>query len=296
MAGADTAGRSFRNRKRTAAETTYEGAPTGAPDRAQTGRELARFQDMFQRALMQGDLAILEHLLDSSKEDRRRLFEVYANAYVGRLVDVVKTNYEKTAAYLGDAEMLRLGRDYVRLHPSRNANARRFGDQWPAFVAANIQGVGGAMDGELAQLEQALNDVFDAPDAGPLQMEDLLALAPADWPGVMFSPLVSTRRLTLTSNAADIWRALNAAKAPPPASRRPEPERLVIFRHEGNPHFREFGYEEAMMWDQMARGLTFASLCEMVAMQGGEDGAAVRAAGYVQGWIAAGLLAGPEAG
>jgi hypothetical protein len=49
--------------------------------------------------------------------------------------------------------------------------------------------------------------------------------------------------------------------------------------------------EEAMMWDEMVRGLTFSALCEMVAFHGGEENAAARAAAYLSNWIGAGMLA-----
>jgi hypothetical protein len=278
-----------RNRERTAKSVSEK--ETAAPA---TGRELAITQDRFQRALMEGDLAVLDDILDSSKENRKTLFGVYAHAYRGRLVDVLKSNYEHTAALIGDDEMAALGRDYVTAHPSQNANARYFGDQWPDFLAKRIAGVTGQAVSELAALERALNDVFDAPDAQALVLGDLSALTPGDWPGVQFSALASTRRLNFSTNAAGLWRALNSGEAPPAPATLEAPERLIVFRHEGSGHFREMSYEEAMMWDQMVKGLNFGGLCEMVAMQGGEDGAAGRAAGHLQGWIAAGMLSGPE--
>jgi hypothetical protein len=48
--------------------------------------------------------------------------------------------------------------------------------------------------------------------------------------------------------------------------------------------------DEAMMWDEAAKGVRFSVLCEMLSIYGGEDEAATRAAGYLQGWINAGML------
>jgi hypothetical protein len=53
-------------------------------------------------------------------------------------------------------------------------------------------------------------------------------------------------------------------------------------------------YEEAMMWDEMAKGLDFAGLCEMVATYAGEEDAALRAGRHLRTWIEAGMLAGPQ--
>jgi hypothetical protein len=47
-----------------------------------------------------------------------------------------------------------------------------------------------------------------------------------------------------------------------------------------------------MMWDEAAKGVRFDVLCEMVATFAGEDGAELRAASYLKGWVDTGLLTG----
>ena len=47
-----------------------------------------------------------------------------------------------------------------------------------------------------------------------------------------------------------------------------------------------------MMWDEAANGIPFGVLCEMLATYDDPDGAAARGAGYLHGWITAGLLTG----
>jgi hypothetical protein len=54
--------------------------------------------------------------------------------------------------------------------------------------------------------------------------------------------------------------------------------------------FRLMASDEAMMWDEAAKGVRFSVLCEMLSIYGGEEQAAARAAGYLQGWINAGML------
>jgi len=55
--------------------------------------------------------------------------------------------------------------------------------------------------------------------------------------------------------------------------------------------FRELAVEEAMMWDEAANGIPFGVLCSM-ATYDDPDSAAARGAGYLHGWVTAGLLAG----
>ena len=57
---------------------------------------------------------------------------------------------------------------------------------------------------------------------------------------------------------------------------------------------RVMPYEEAMMWAEASRGLRFDALCELLAAFDDPDSAAVRAAGYLQGWLTAELLTSAE--
>ena len=45
-----------------------------------------------------------------------------------------------------------------------------------------------------------------------------------------------------------------------------------------------------MLWDEAANGGRFGALCEMAAIYDDPDRAAARVAGYLQGWMASGLL------
>ena len=60
--------------------------------------------------------------------------------------------------------------------------------------------------------------------------------------------------------------------------------------------FRELAAEEAMMWDEAANGIPFGVLCSMLAIYDDPDGAAARGAGYLHGWVTAGLLTGVSGG
>ena len=69
-----------------------------------------------------------------------------------------------------------------------------------------------------------------------------------------------------------------------------QPARLLIWRQDTTPMFRELSAEEAMMWDEAAKGVPFGVLCEMLATYDDPDGAAARGAGYLHNWITSGIL------
>lgn len=256
-------------------------------------KDLATFQDQFQRAVVDGDDTVLGDIAENPKEDRRVLLGVYQNAYVLRLIEFLENDYDKLHAVLGDDQFEEMARSYIKAHPSHSRNARWFGAKLPEFLRSTPPYSGAPLAGDMATLELALVDVFDAEDAPVLTLEELQSVAPDDWPGLTFRPHPATHRFDITTNADEIWRALhNEREAPTPANL-DEPRRVIAYRPEGMATFRVMSADEAMMWDEAANGVVFSVLCEMMAMFAGEDEAPARAAGYLQGWIANEMLQKP---
>ncbi len=255
-------------------------------------KTLAELQDTFQRAILSGDDAVLAEIVDTSKERREVLFSVYRNAYTLRLVEVLSNDYEHLKAYMGDAPFDLMARTYILHNPSGTPNARWYGGRLPEFLRIHSPYKEQAELGELAALENALNDVFDAADDPALTLEDLAGLAPEDWPALTLAPHPAVRRLNLRTNATDIWTALKDGETPPPVRFAGETHQVLVYRPDAQAMFRPLSSEEAMMWDEAVRGVRFSVLCEMIAMFG-EDEAPMRAAGHLKTWIETGLLAKP---
>jgi hypothetical protein len=255
-------------------------------------KSLKELQETFQRGILAGDDAILAEVKDSDKESRNVLFGVYRNAYVARLAEILSEDYEQVHAYLGDERFAKLAAAYIAANPSDQRSARWFGRRLPAFLRAREAYAAHLEIAELAELEKALADVFDGPDAEPLRIDELAALAPEAWPQLVFRPHPTALRLTFRTNAADLWCALKDETAPPAAKVQPEPQAILVWRQEFMARFRPLSPEEAMMWDEAAKGVRFGVLCEMVATFGGEQDAELRAASYLKGWVDTGMLAG----
>ena len=253
--------------------------------------DLARLQARFQQALVDGDDAALKDIVDSPKEQRDVLLGVYRNAYVLRLIDFLRGDYPKLHAFLGDEQFDVLARDFIGLHPSQTPNARWFGQRLPEYLAsAEIYEQREALS-ELAALERALNDVFDAADAPSLALANLAEIPADEWADLTFTPHPAVRRLDQQTNATDIWRAIKQETACPEPQLRAEVLQLLVSRSGGTVNFRPMAPDEAMMWDEAAAGARFSDLCERLAISVGEDAAVMQAAGYLQTWIGAGLIA-----
>lgn len=246
-------------------------------------------QALFQEAILTGDQRILASLCDNSKTTRDTLFGVYQNGYVGRLVEILANDYEHLAAVMGEDAFDEAARSYIAAHPSQSQNARWFGNGFPEFLRVFDQTADRAEFADLANLERALGDAFDAADCDPLTLAGLAAFPPEAWGQLVFRPHPSARLITCSTNAFGLWQAI-ADEQPPPSVTAAE-QRLIVWRSGTMPMVREMAAEEAMMWTEANRGLRFDALCEMVATFDNPDEAAMRAARYLQGWLSAGLLA-----
>jgi hypothetical protein len=190
-------------------------------------KSLKELQDEFQRGILAGDDTILAAVNDSAKEQKKILFGVYRNAYVARLAEILGEDYEQVHAYLGDQGFARLVKSYIAANPSDQRSARWFGRHLPAYVRGSTAYPKHAEVAELAELEKSL-------------------------------------RLTFATNAADVWTALKNGSAPPKPIHLPERQALIVWGQDFMARFRPLSTEEAMMWDEAAKGVRFGVLCEMV--------------------------------
>lgn len=254
--------------------------------------EFARQQNDFQRGILSGDDSILAEILDSPKEKREVLYGVYRHAYGSRLVEALRNDHGLLHGYLGDEMFDAMGYAYVAAKPSHHPNLRWFSQGLPDFLKSTAPYSDHPLLADLAALEKALNDAFDAADAPVLTLADMAGFAPEVWNTLLFQPHSTSCRLDVSTNAAAVWLALKNDETPPDAVALDEPGRLLIWRQDVTPMFRELTAEEAMMWDEAANGIAFGVLCSMLATYDDPDGAAARGAGYLHGWVTSGLLTG----
>ena len=259
-------------------------------------RDFAQQQDDFQRGILSGDDAVLAQICDSPTQKRDILYGVYRHAYGSRLVEALRNDHTLLHDYLGDEMFDAMGEAYYAANPSLHANLRWFSQGLPDFLKSNEPYSKYPVLTDIAALEKALNDAFDAADAPVLGLAELAAVAPEAWTNLVFTPHPSAFRLDFFTNASAVWLALKNDETPPDPVPLEEPRHVLTWRQDVTPLFRELSTEEAMMWDEAAKGIPFGVLCSMLATYDDPDGAAARGAGYLHGWVTAGLLAGVSSG
>lgn len=255
---------------------------------------LKAIQERMQRAILENDTAVIDDICENEKEQRNTLLGVYQHAYGARLIEFLENEFPILHAWMGDDEFSKLARDYYQTHPSDHPNARQFGRHFAKLTSSHEGLKNNPECGELAQLEHALNQAFDAQDRAPLTMADLETLEPDQWATLTFKPHPSTSRLTFKTNASQIWNAIHKQKEAPAAKMLGIVEQLIIWRGDEMARFRQMQDDEVMIWDAAMKGASFGELCTLLGTYWPEDEAPMKAAGYLTNWLSSEFLVKPH--
>lgn len=245
------------------------------------------------QALASDELASARSLVrDDDRLSAVERFDIYANMYFFRILDVLKEDFPALLAVIGDDHFHNLITDYLIAHPSSHFSLRFVGMHLPSFLAGYPLQESWPFLADLASFEWALLDAFDARDDEPIPASALAQLAPENWPGLRFVLTSSLRSLELQWPVLDIW---SAARAGEPISL-PESTttRVRVWRQNMAVWHRRIEADEADALAAVGKGATFAEICEQLAADGGEENAPVRAATLLQTWLADGLVTAPD--
>jgi hypothetical protein len=220
--------------------------------------------------------------------------EVYANAYFLRILDALKDDFGALAAALGPEGIHDVVTAYLLAHPPRHPSLRHAGNRLSAFLADDPRAAPFRRRwpwcADLARLETALQDAFDAPDAPALGRERLATLAPDAWPALRLRVQPCVRVLRLAWPVAALYTAWESdASQTPPAA--PEANCVLVWRRDESVRWRALESLEAELLESTQAGARFEALCEIAATARGEAAAPALVAGLLGRWVETGLLA-----
>ncbi len=214
---------------------------------------------------------------------------VYHFAYRASLVAALRDTFERTHAWLGDHQFDDAARAHIIASPPSSWTMSDFGlgfDRTLDGLYPNDPEVA-----ELAWLDWSMRRAFDGADSGTL---DTNALTDIDWDTAQLHLAPTLVMRTVSTNCAELWRALADDQAPPPACLLlPAPVALTVWRQDLSPRFLSVGSDEHMALTMAADGVAFGPICEQL-VNDDRDAAAVSAlAGTMLArWIADGVLVG----
>lgn len=213
----------------------------------------------------------------------------YRRSVWARLVGSLQRDFPRVQAVIGEAAFRKLAVAYLGVHPPSTAALRDLGRHFPAFVANRSAELGGdaALAVDLARLEWAWVEVFDAADRAPVRTEALARVPPSAWPGLRFE-LSPALRIEPFDFRVDRFE-LDAPHARPPAT----PTELLIWRRAHRVFVRPLDRREATALAIARSGAAFATLCE-AAVEPDEpvDTAAADVVGLLRRWLDDDLVVG----
>lgn len=252
---------------------------------------LPTLQRQFQDYLLGVDGAIAATIGDSPRESGATLLEVYRDAYVLRLVEILGKDYPKTKEMLGEEPFDAVGRAYLRAHPSSSFSVRWFGRHLAGFLAATAPWSDYPMLAEMATLEWALGEAFDAPDVPVIGPEAMAAVPHAGWPGLTFELHPSLRRHTFKFAVPELWQQLEHGETPEePVPAYDAPVEFLIWREGLETAYRGIDPDESWAVEQVLQGTPFGQLCDGLTQFHDPATAAGRAAQMLKQWLSDGLV------
>jgi hypothetical protein len=126
--------------------------------------------------------------------DRKTRIRVYSDAYYLRLRDVLREDFPKVTGLLGD-RLDEVVAGYLETFPSEQPSVRYLGRALAGFLRRR-EDIPDCL-ADLAELEWARVEVFDAPDAECATVAELASIPADAWPVLRFSTIPAIR----------IWRA-----------------------------------------------------------------------------------------
>ncbi len=208
----------------------------------------------------------------------RERLAVYRHAYRARLEEALRVNYPALATVLGDEGFSRVAAAHAARRPPAHYSIRwhgadLFADLPPGPLA------------ELARMDWALGEAFDAADADAVDPGSLARHPPGEWAGLAFALHPSVRVLMMGWAVEPLWEAARKSPQGPFAQPASDRHALVAWRLAREAHWRVATQEEGRALCALGRLGTLEAVC------GGEsEDDAARIGEWFAGWVQGGLL------
>ena len=221
--------------------------------------------------------------------------EIYANAYFYRIHDCLRRDYGALHMAIRDGGFHDLVTAYLIAHPPAHPSLRFAGARLPDFLrnsrAAAPFRKRWLWVADLAALEWALVDAFDALDGRVAVQAHFASTPPEDWEQLELSMQPALGLLTLDWPVHELREAYEngdaaLARTPLVADR----TRVLVWRRRERVFFRALEPLEAEVLAWVRSGSSFGSLCAFLARDRSDETAAALAAGFLARWLDDGLL------
>ncbi len=213
---------------------------------------------------------------------------IYAHMYFARLVEVMEAEYPIARRILGPVAFSRACRRFVAKHPSRSRTLNALSERFPDFLARSLpRSNRNGLVVDVARIERAMEDVFDAPRAEPMTAQAFAAIGPDRWERATLRVNPALRLLRLRYPANAFMTAMR--RGDKPRIPRPRATYAIVFRRDFQVFRRDQEPEQFKLLAALAKGrpLAAAVRASIGSRSGSADRVAKRLGKWFEDWSAA---------
>lgn len=234
--------------------------------------ELAAY--LQRRHLLENDAAAsgwaARALTGSSSLSPVQQLEIYREQFWLRHTSSLVEDFPGLGGVLGQRAWERLIEGYLERHPPTHFSLRDLGARLPAYVADQSWLEQPELCRDMAALEWATIECFDAPDTEPLDAAELQRIAPEAWTQATCVLNPALRLLRVDYPVAELRRALKRSRVEGGTVSYPEkkPENLVVYRRERELDVASVSAGASALLEGFAAGLPLIEAVEGVVTRG----------------------------
>lgn len=221
--------------------------------------------------------------------------EVYANAYLQRLTEVLRGAYPVLHSVIGPREFNRLVQKYLKSHHPSHYSVKFAGASVKDFaglaVAADQCGIDRQLLIDLVTLEWTVYDLSDAVGLpGKLDRSVLTKINPERWAGVRFRFQPTVVCLPVQYRVDQTIEAFRKNQTPPPPPA--EPVSLLVYRDEDEVTWAPVSDLEIALYKGIQENLAFEKCCTLYQSRLGEsiEETVFKAVAIIGDWLDQGII------
>lgn len=244
---------------------------------------LRQLQKSFFDHLLGAHSNIVERIESTPDTSAQQRLDIYASGYRLRLKEAISTDYERLHFYLGDDLFYRLVDCYIDKYNSSHPSLRYYSQHMLELIQQTQPFSDIPEVFEIATIEQAFNDSFDAANCSTISNDQLAEIDAEAWPSLRLQFHSSVRLLSFEYNSFPIWKALSVEQTPPTLEK--DASHWLVWRKGLVSRYRTIDDAERCALGLALNGGEFGNLCEGLLDYYDEQTTPQKAIYFLQGWI-----------
>ena len=213
---------------------------------------------------------------------------VYQGMYLLRMIEALEGDYPAVAHFLGSEAFAELVERYAEAHPSVSYTFNRFGGRFPEFISDAKWLRRRSVLADLARLERAVTEVFDAPQSPAWPAEAIERMPEQAWENAVLKPIAAFRVLAFAYPVNAYLQSVKSEDHDHPELPR-RPSWVAVYRKNYEVWRLDLGRPAYEFLHALAKGRPFAKAVARAArgLQGDSGEQIFR---WLRAWVAEGMF------